>query len=108
MSEVLERPAAPETIPQSEATLNYLIDTGEKIITAAGPGGTADTRGGKPDPHQVVLRNGRPFAKDFVLEREGLRFVRHDTKVADFFDDEEVRRTYYTEMEWRGKGDSRA
>ncbi|HXL65897.1 MAG TPA: CmcJ/NvfI family oxidoreductase, partial [Xanthobacteraceae bacterium] len=108
MSEVLERPAAPETIPQIEATLNYLIDTGEKIITEAGPGGTADTRGGKPDPHRVVLRNGRPFAKDFVLEREGFRFVRHDTKVADFFDDEEVRRTYYPEMEALVKAESGA
>src|ERR1700689_483946 len=98
MNEVLERPAAPETIPQIEATLNYLIDTGEKIVAEAGPGGAADTRGGQPDPHQVVLRNGRPFAKDFVLEREGFRFVRHYTKVALFFDDEEMRRTYYPEM----------
>src|ERR1700722_20554586 len=99
MNEVLERPAPPETIPQIEATLNYLINTGEKIITEAGPGGTADTRGGKPDPHRVVLRNGRPFAKDFKLEREGFRFVPHDTKVVDFFEDAEVRRTYYPAAE---------
>jgi hypothetical protein len=108
MSEVLERPAAPETIPQIEATLNYLINTGGKIVTEAGPGGTADTRGGKPDPHRVVLRNGRPFAEDFALEREGFRFVRHDTKVADFFDDAEVRSTYYPEMEALVKAESGA
>src|ERR1700683_4168343 len=108
MNEVLERPAAPETIPQIEATLNYLINTGEKIVTEAGPGGTADTRGGKPDPHRVVLRNGRPFAKDFALEREGFRFVPHDTKVVDFFDDAEVRRTYYPEMETLVKAESGA
>jgi hypothetical protein len=108
MNEVLERPALPETIPQIEATLNYLINTGEKIVTEAGPGGTADTRGGKPDPHRVVLRNGRPFANDFKLEREGFRFVPHDTEVVDFFDDAEVRRTYYPEMEALVKAESGA
>jgi hypothetical protein len=108
MNEVLERPTGLETVPQIEATLNYLINTGEKIVTAAGPGGTADTRGGKPDPHRVVLRNGRPFANDFKLEREGFRFVPHDTKVADFFDDAELRRTYYPEMEALVKAESGA
>ena len=34
-----------------------------------------------------------------VLERNGFRFVRHDTKVADFYDEDEIRRTYYPEME---------
>jgi hypothetical protein len=108
MNEVLERLAAPETVPQIEATLNYLINTGEKIYTEAGPGGTADTRGGKHDPHRVLLRNGRPFAGDFVLDREGFRFVPHDTKVTDFFDDAEVRRTYYPEMEALVKAESGA
>jgi hypothetical protein len=108
MNEVLERPTAPETVPQIEATLNYLINTGEKIITEAGPGGTADTRGGKPDPHRVTLHNGRPFATDFKLEREGFRFVAHDTKVADFFDDAEVRRVYYPEMDALVKAESGA
>ena len=108
MDQVLERPAALETVPQIEATLNYLIDTGEKIVTEAGAGGTVDMRNGKPDPHKVVLHNGRPFAKDFKLEREGFRFVPHDTKVADFFDDAEVRRTYYPEMEALVKAESGA
>jgi hypothetical protein len=108
MDQVLERQTAPESIPQIEATLNYLVDTGEKIVTAAGAGGTADMRGGKLDPHRVVIRNGRPLAKDFALERNGFRFVRHDTKVADFFDDAEVRRTYYPEMEALVKAESGA
>src|SRR5579872_3902636 len=108
MDQVLERPAADTAPQQIEATLNYLINTGEKIITEAGPGGTADTRGGKPDPHRVTLRNGRPFAADFKLEREGFRFVPHDTKVADFFEDAEVRRTYYPEMEALVKAESGA
>ena len=75
MDQVLERPVAAEAVPQIEATLNYLINTGEKIVTEAGPGGKVDIRNGKPDPRKVVLRNGRPFAKDFKLEREGFRLV---------------------------------
>jgi hypothetical protein len=99
MDQVLERPSAFETIPAIEATLNYLVDTGEKIVTEAGPGGTADMRGGKLDPRRVVLRNGRPVAANFVFDREGFRFVGHDTKVADFYSEEDVRSVYYPEME---------
>ncbi|MDE2284422.1 MAG: methyltransferase [Hyphomicrobiales bacterium] len=104
MDQVLERP---ETIPQIEATLNYLTDTGEKIVTEAGPGGAADMRGGKLDPHRVVIRNGRLHG-DFALDCEGFRFVRHDTKVADFYKDDDVRRVYYPEMEALVKAESGA
>lgn len=108
MDQVLERRPAPEAIPAIEATLNYLIDTGEKIVTAAGPGGTADMRGGELDPHRVAIRNGRLHPGGFELEREGFRFVRHDTKVADFYDEAEVRSRYYAEMEALVKAESGA
>jgi hypothetical protein len=106
MDQVLER--QPETLPAIEATLNYLVDTGDKIVTEAGPGGTADMRGGKLDPRRVIIRNGRPLADGFVFDREGFRFVRHDTKVADFYDEAEVRRVYYPEMEALVKAQSGA
>jgi hypothetical protein len=85
---------APETI---EATLNYIQDNGEKLFTYTGGPGSLDVRtGGSPDPRQMVIRNGRD--RDFVLDRDGFRFVRHDTRVGDFFDEEEVRSLYYREM----------
>ena len=108
MDQVLERGSTPETIPTIEATLNYLIDTGEKIVTEAGAGGTADMRGGKLDPRRVVIRNGRPLANELVLDRGGFRFVRHDTNIADFYRDDEVRRVYYPEMEALVKAESGA
>jgi hypothetical protein len=108
MDQVLERGSTPETIPTIEATLNYLIDTGEKIVTEAGAGGTADMRGGKLDPRRVVIRNGRPLANELVLDRGGFRFVRHDTNIADFYSDDEVRRVYYPEMEALVKAESGA
>jgi hypothetical protein len=108
MDQVLERQSAPETISEVEATLNYLVNDGVKIFTEAGGGGALDVRGGTIDPHHVVVHNGRPGAKDFVFEREGFRFVGHDTKVADFFDEDQVRRVYYPEMETLVKAESGA
>jgi hypothetical protein len=99
MDQVLERASAPEAIPQVSATLNYLINNGVKVFTEASGSGAPDKRGGTVDPHQVVIRNGRLAENDFELEREGYRFVRHDTKVADFFNEAEVRSVYYAEME---------
>ena len=108
MDQVLERRPEPETVPEIEATLNYLVDTGEKIVTEAGPGGTADMRGGRLDPRHVIIHNGRPHAGEFVLDREGFRFIRHDTKVGEFYNEDEVRRIYYPEMEALVKAESGA
>src|SRR5260370_42647684 len=94
---------------QIEATLNYIVDDGSKVFTiVAGPGGSDTRSGGKPDPRRVTIHNGRPHAKDFVLERHGFRFVRHDTKVADFYEDDQIRRVYYPEMEALIKAESGA
>jgi hypothetical protein len=64
--------------------------------------------GGTPDPHRVVLHNGRPIAKDLDLEKHGFRFVRHDTRVGDFYDEAEIKRVYYPEMEALIKAESGA
>jgi len=41
------------------------------------------------------MHNGRLEADGFTLDRNGFRFVRHDTKVVDFDDEDELRRVYY-------------
>src|SRR5215475_8213131 len=92
-----------------DATLNYIIDDGSKVFTiVAGPGGTDTRSGGTPDPRRVTIHNGRPRAKDFVLERHGFRFVCHNTKVEDFYDEDQIRRVYYPEMEALIKSESGA
>jgi hypothetical protein len=97
---------APDTV---KATLNYIEDNGEKLFTYTGGPGSTDVRtGGRPDPHEVTMRNGRPHAGRFDLERDGFRFVRHDTKVSDFFDEDEIKRVYYPEMEALIKAESGA
>jgi hypothetical protein len=105
MAQALEQELAPDQI---EATVNYLRETGDTPFTyTGGPGSTEVRTGGTPDPHRIVIRNGRLHLA-FALEREGFRFVRHDTKMKDFLDDAEVRRVYYPEMEALIKAESGA
>ena len=101
MAQLAELDAAPDTAPDTiEATLNYIVDDGTKVFTiVATPGGSDARAGGTPDPHRITLHNGRLHANDFVLDRNGFRFVRHDTKMADFYDEDEIKRVYYPEME---------
>jgi hypothetical protein len=94
MAETAELDVAPDTI---ETTLNYIADDGEPVFTIVAPPGGSDTRrGGKPDPRRVIIHNGR--GKEFELERNGFRFLRHDTKIKDFYDEDEIKRVYYPEM----------
>ena len=91
MVQAIEQDTMPDAV---EATLNYVVETGEKIFTLTGGPGALDVRGGQQDPRRITIRNGRPYAARFVLEQDGFRFVRHDTKVGDFFNEDEVRRVY--------------
>ena len=104
--QVAEQDTMPDTI---EATLNYLRNTGEKPVTYVGVPGGVDTRSSAtPDPRRITIRNGRPHADRFTLDRDGFRFVHHDTKVKNFFDEDEIRRVYYPEMEALVKAESGA
>jgi len=101
MSDLAEAARPTDEAPDRiEATLNYLLDTGETPWTwSGGPGSTEVKSGGERDPHQVTLHNGRPHVGEFGLDATGFRFIRHDTKVASFFDEAEIKRVYYPEME---------
>src|ERR1700680_1624857 len=97
MADIAELETATDTI---EANLIYLADTGEKLITqVAEPGGRDNRSGGDNETHPVTIRNGRPLVDRFEFEREGFRFVPQHTKVANFFDEDEIRRVYYPECE---------
>jgi hypothetical protein len=97
MAELAELDTERETL---DATLNYFVDTKAMPVTIVAAPGESDKRigGGDSAPHRVTLRNGRLHADEFVLEKHGFRFVRHNTRVADFYDEDEIRRVYYPEM----------
>jgi hypothetical protein len=83
-----------------DATLNYFADTRVTPVTVVAAPGQSDQRlgGAASDPHRVTLRNGRLHIGEFALEETGFRFVEHKTHVADFYDEDEIRRVYYPEM----------
>lgn len=82
------------------ATLNYLIAMDEKPVTyLSPPGDRPANRAARFESHEVSIRDGRPEADRFSLEREGFALLRHETAVADFYDEDEVRRVYYPEIE---------
>jgi len=106
MSALAELDAAPLTI---EPTVNYIVNDGTKLINYVGMPGLEQTKSsGTPDPHKVVMHNGRPHLHEFKLDVDGFRFVHHDTKVQNFFDEAELRRVYYPEMEALIKAESGA
>jgi hypothetical protein len=97
MAQTAQLEATPSTI---EASVNYLLDTGEIPFTySGGSGSTVVVSQGTPDPHTVTMHDGRPERDHFDLERDGFHFVRHDTKVVDFFNEAEIRSVYFAEME---------
>jgi hypothetical protein len=83
-----------------EATLKYFVDTKVMPVTVVALPGTSDKRigGGASEPHRVRLENGRLHIREFALETTGFRFVRHQTQVSDFYDEDELHRVYYPEM----------
>ena len=72
-----ELDTAPQTI---EPVVNYIVNDGTKVINyTGGPGSTETKNGGTPDPHKVVMHNGRPHLDEFKLDvrRLPLRPPRH-------------------------------
>ncbi len=82
--------------PTLEATLSYFVDTHSTPVTIVAAPGETDKRlgGGDSEPHRVTLRNGRLHLTEFAIEQTGFRFVDHDTDVANFYDEDEIRRVY--------------
>ena len=82
------------------AALNYMIETGEKPVTdLAPPGERLSVRTGRFEEREVLIHDARPEADRFTLEENGFAIVRHDTAVGNFYDDAEIERVYYPEIE---------
>ncbi|HET7005660.1 MAG TPA: CmcJ/NvfI family oxidoreductase [Candidatus Binatia bacterium] len=92
--------AVKSPIESVRSTLNYIIPGEEKPVTQSNlPGEVRVTSNtGKYQAHPVTIRNGR-LVSGFTLDKEGFILVKHETKVKDFYNDDEVKRVYYPEIE---------
>jgi hypothetical protein len=79
------------------AEIRYTADTGEKLVNETfGPNNIHRRTSGSDDRHMVEIRDGR--LETLSLDGNGFALVPHATQVADFFNEEEIKTTYYAEV----------
>ena len=77
----------------------YTIDNGEALINESfGPKNIHGRRTGTVERKTMAVLNGRALKEKLSLEKQGLVFVEHKTKVTDFFDENQVKNVYYPEI----------
>jgi hypothetical protein len=88
------------TLPHIEATLNYLAPTTERPrnFTFDPPPGVPRSNAAH-EARTVSIHDARPLASDISLDREGFAVLHQSSAVQDFWDEEEVRRVYYPEVQ---------
>jgi hypothetical protein len=82
------------------AELNYLAPTEQRprTFTFEPPPGEPQSNV-VPEPHAVPIYDARSVVDSISLDREGFALVRQRSAVRDFYNDDEVRSTYYPEAE---------
>jgi hypothetical protein len=90
-----------QSAPAFEALLNYLANATETPESYGGVSQSVadEKRKGKYAEHMMPIYNGRAIVDQLSLEREGFILVKHETKMSNFYDEDEVRSVYYKETE---------
>ncbi|MBV8391944.1 MAG: methyltransferase [Alphaproteobacteria bacterium] len=88
------------TLPHVLADLNYLEPMAERPrnYTFEPPAGVPWSNA-RNVAHRVAIHDARPVANTISLDANGFALLSHRSAVRDFYDDEEVRRVYYPEVE---------
>lgn len=88
------------TLDAVRTKVQFTINDGEMPVALVSPPGQGpDDRKGRFEYRDIVVRDARPIADGFDIDRHGFALRRYETAVTDFFDDDEVRTVYYPEME---------
>lgn len=93
-------PGVIATLPHVDADVHYLAPTAERPrnYTFDPPAGTPRSNS-TPETHRVAIHDLRPIADTISLDSNGFALVQHQSAVRDFYDEDEVRRVYYPEVE---------
>src|ERR1700751_270927 len=82
------------------AQLNYLAEATPKPVNYAyDPPAGVPCSSGKHVAQNVTIRNGREVLDELSLDTNGFVLTRLETAVRDFYDSEEVKSVYYSEVE---------
>ena len=90
----------PASLPSVQAALNYVAPMTEKPFnyTYGPPPGMPRTNAVQ-DPRTVAIHSLRPVERELSLDGEGFAIAHHKSAVADFYDEDELTRVYYPEIE---------
>jgi hypothetical protein len=90
-------------LPYVEAEMEYMSSTVQRPHYHYYSKPRPDVNNELPEGsvRKVRIHNMRPIASDFSLDREGFALINHACKVSDFWDRDEVRRSYYPEIAQR-------
>jgi hypothetical protein len=78
----------------------YTPETGEKLVNETfGPNNIRRHKTGADELKPMTVHNGRLLVETLSLDEQGFIFLEHKTKVADFFDLEQLQSVYYPEVE---------
>ena len=82
------------------ASLQFVAASSDMpVALVSEPGEGSDKHLATTEDHDVVIHDARALAEQLDLDRQGYALMRHPTAVRDFYDDDEVGRVYYPEME---------
>ncbi len=87
-------------LPSVEGELYYLAPLEGKPwnYTYPPPEGVPVSRG-EPETHRVAIHDLRPVLSEISLDAEGWDLIEHKSALADFDDEDAIRRIYYPETE---------
>ena len=92
-------PPAGEVLVAITAPLTFTVDTGERPVSGSTePGGRITQHEGRWDVVDVPIGNARDLSETDI-DREGFRLVESPSAVESFYDEDELRRAYYPEIE---------
>lgn len=78
----------------------YTVETGENLVNETfGPNNIRRRKTGTHELKPMQIKDGRLHADELSLDENGFVFVKHDTKVRDFFDPDQLQTIYYPEVE---------
>ena len=88
--------SAPAAELSITAGIPYTVDTGETLVNETfGPNNIRRRRTGTHELRPMQVQDGRLHAPRFSLDEHGFVFVEHRTRVADFFDPQQLKMVYY-------------
>jgi hypothetical protein len=83
-----------------EAPIGYLVNTGElPVFYQSNVAGERTNFEGEREFRHMAVVNARPRAAEFTLDTHGFAFIRQETAVTDFYDDDQLTRIYNQEVE---------